>query len=559
MARVFVDDAGAVWRLPVGTTTPVAVALPAGVSAVANRAVQGKVYRDRLYMVGPWNRALVFTEDYKLWGMGIMPPPSAPVIAASGSGGANTASLTTYFTFREKTPAGKLIAESNPGPASNTLTDLTDAGIAVSSVPTTAPEARVTHVGYYRTDGGALPRLAAEIPIGPASFIDLISTVSLATRESIPNREDSVTLERGVPPDAKIIGSYHDRMWFAGVSAYPNRLYYGKLFEPEAVGALNYLTTHDGEPITALEKSGDTLLVFCRRACYAVQGWSGDDFRMEKVSPSIGCISALSAVNINERVWFAAEQGIYVYDGGFHFVMEGVKSDWRSRYIADPSIFDRAFGADDQEFHCYKLLIPYTGGAYYYVGNYEQFDPSLAEEGSAIRWTIDTRTRYDRCQGRMVEPNTTRLKLYTGSDDGKVREENYSADSSDNSDAAAIALEIRTKHFYFDDPGGDTEEAKNLIRAWSYVKGESNAWAFRPLGGDEETNSSAWTSGWSDSVAASASGGYVARTRHFHPIPEKVHGHGFTFVYTVTSPTGWVFRGIGGVVGLGTSFRGPSS
>lgn len=564
MAKVFVDATGTIWKLRTGSTTPQQVPLPAGVTGVPNRPPTGDTYRNRLYMAGPWNRPLVFTEDDKIWGAGIMPPATAPVIATSGAGGINTAACYGYFVFREKTPGGRLVAESNPGPQSNILLDITNVGLLVSQVPTTAPEARVTHVGFYRSDGGALPKLAAEFMLGPSAFMDIVSTVSLATREPLPNvslsdGSVSITLERGVPPNCRLIASYRDRFFYGGILTHPNRLYYSKLFEPEAVGPTSYINTLDGEAITAIKKIGDILLVFCRRSCYELQGWSGEDFKLRKLHPSVGCISPWSVVNINERLWFAAEQGVYVFDGGFRFVMDAIKLDWHVRFKANPNLFELCSGVEDQEYHCYKLLIPYSTGNYTYVGSYEQFDPSLGAGGTEVLWSIDTRARYDRSQGRLTTSGTGKVVVCTGSSDGKVREENDFTDADDDGDDDAKIVELRTKHFFFDDPGGDMEEGKQLVRAWSYVKSEDSSWIFRPLGGDEETNSSEWTGGWSDSVAASLSSGKVAKTRHFHPPPEKVSGHGFTFVYKATSPLNWAFRGVGGIVGPGVSFRGPSS
>lgn len=560
--RIFVDTTGKIWKLPTNTTVPVQVSLPAGVTAVPGRIPVGVKYKTGFYLAGPWSKPLIITQDVKVRTLGIEPPPAAVTIAAgTASGGINTAACFVYITFAERLANGRFVADSNPNSISNVLNNLTNASITVTGIPTTCPNARVNWVRIWRSDGGAIPKLAGQVPLGVSSFTDTLSTVSLATREPLPTDTDGdLTLERGVPPQAKYLEIYHERMWSAG-GPQPHRLYYSKLFEPEAVGALNFIETKDGEAITGLKRAGDVLIVFTKRSSYLIQGWSAADFRMQKIHPSIGCISHYSIVNINERLWFVSEQGVYLYDGGFRFLMDDIRVEWRTRLVANPNNFDLAYAQDDREWHVYRVLIPYSSGAHYYVANYEAFDPSIgsSEMRAQPRWTFDSRTRYDRCQGLLSDPGTGRQKLYTGSDDGFIRAENVYTNSNDDSDSAGKLVELRTKHYTFDDPGGDAEEGRSLTRVWSYVKAEDSAWTFRPLGGDEEVSTSEWTAGWSDAVAASAVGGKVAKTRHFHPIPEKVHGHGFTFVYKATSPLNWSFRGLGGITGPGTSFRAPTT
>lgn len=557
MAKLLITETGNIYRLdPDGTVEN--LGLPAGVSSIVGRSPVKARYRGRTIMTGPWSRPVIFTEDYKVWGTGVMPPTTAPTIATTGVGTVNSAAVIGYFTFREEMPNGIVVAESNPGPVSNVIS-AANVNIAWSAIPTSSPDPRVTHVCLYRADGGALPKLVGTVPIGSASTLtDVVSTATLAAREALPNNQGSLTYERGMPPYARFVEIYHDRAYYGGGSVNPERLYFSKLFEPEAVGANNFIRTRDGEPITGLKRVGDRLLVFCRRSCYEVQGYTASDLQMVKISPSVGTISGLSVVNINDRLWFCGEQGIYIYDGSFRLVSESISPDWRTRILANPSTFDKAVGEDDAEFHCYKLLIPYSSGAYYYRASYKGFDPSTGRlDQIEPKWSIDTRTRYDRSQGRMLSAGTGQMQLFTGSNDGILRRENVFTDSADNSDSSGKAVEIRTKHFFFEDAGGSFDEGKTLKRCWSYVKSEDSAWVFKPLGGDEEVNSGT-TFVWTDSVAASSSAGKVAKTRHVHPVAEKVVGHGFTFVYTATGAINWSFRGLGGIFGPGPSYRGAS-
>lgn len=563
MARVIVNESGAIYRID-SSDVATAVALPAGVYSVSGRRPCSVKYKNGFFMAGPWSQPLTFTQDGKVWPMGMIAPTS-PITIATGASSipiSVTGDVFAYATFVEKLPNGTVIAESNPNEQSNTLTS-PGGPIVYSGIPTYSPSPRATHVRMYRSDGGTLPKLDVEVALGTTTISSRVSTAALAGRTALPNFDDSLTLERGIPPYARFIASYHDRVWFAGNPVYPGRLYYSKLFEPEGVGASSFVDTRDGEAITAVQRVADQLLIFTRRACYSLQGYSAlgptADIRLAKASPNIGCISHHACVNINDRLWFPSEQGVYCFDTTFRFVMKDLRSYWKDAFTDDQDTFLKCVAEDDHENMVYKLLIPYEEGSFSFVANYEYFDPAVGGGQDQPRWSFDTRAREDTAMGKMFKVGN-KVSLYTGSADGYVREENVDTDTTDDSDTDGKLTEIVSKHFYFDDPGGSSEDGKTLKGLWSYVQGENNDWEVRVYSGYEtayETDSEAHT--FIDKLTPTESPGKVPKTVHHHNRPNKCSGHGFTMVWLAPGGSDWRFRGFGGYYGPGPGYRGNSA
>jgi hypothetical protein len=308
--------------------------------------------------------------------------------------------------------------------------------------------------------------------------------------------------------------------------------------------------------VTGLKRLRDTLVVFCQRATYAIQGYSTADFVIHKISPSIGCLSHFAVVNIHNRLWFPAEDGVYTYDGGFTYQMQDLRDYFRDDYLANKAAYLDSIAVDDRNAQVYKLLVirPTTPQSFYYVGDYQRVGA-----GTQPDWSTDVRAREDTGLGELSDGDSA--EVYAGSCDGFLRKENIQANADDDGDSFAKAMIIRHGHMLMSDPGKSIEEGKTFVRLWTYMKSENNAWNLYLLGGDEE----AWTGldpdnvtrFWKDAVAASASAGYTPKTVHLH-IPERVSGRGLTVKITASSPVGVVFRGYGGEYVPGPAYRRPA-
>lgn len=535
-----------------GSSTFTDVSLPSGVTQVSP-AVRPcfALYKRRTYIVGQFSSNLVWTEFSDLWASGIASTSTAPT-ATVGSGTGITAAGVRYRYTMKEMDGSTTVAESSLSNASVALS-VTNKSIDVSGLPTTHANARVTHKGLYRSDNGGSYRLVANIALGTSTYSDTTATLSLGA--IAPNAN------HGVPPYCKFVEVYHDRLWYAGDPSYKDRVWYSELGEGEAVGSLSYIATRDGEEVTGIKRCGDELVVFTPQSAYSIKGFTEADFTMKKLSPSVGCISHHSIVNIDETLFFASESGVYTYNGAFKFQMEDLRDYWRDAYSAAVTTYQDCIAIDDRYHRGYKLLIP-ASNAFYYFGHY---DPVF--RGEQPYWVFDSRTRQDKTLGILTPSSGShRYDQFVGSCDGYVRQDNVEAENDDDSDSAAKAMIIQTGAMLMGDPGGGIEEGKSFPELWTYVESESTAWRLQALGGDEDVvnhitadNSSHW---WKDDRDATAltSGGfiYTAASVHHH-FPERVAGRALCLKITATSPVGFKYRGFGGVYGPGPAQRPPKS
>lgn len=124
-------------------------------------------------------------------------------------------------------------------------------------------------------------------------------------------------------PIGKFIENYRARMWIAGNSTYPDRVYYSSL--PSAVttpvitwdtsvttGQWIDISPSDGENITALHRTKGSLLVFKNNHLYRI-------YSILQTDPdpqfNVGTYSQESVVETKNGVYFHHPTGFYRYDG----------------------------------------------------------------------------------------------------------------------------------------------------------------------------------------------------------------------------------------------------
>ncbi len=124
-------------------------------------------------------------------------------------------------------------------------------------------------------------------------------------------------------PRGKFIENYRSRMWIAGNSTYPDRVYYSSI--PSAVttpvitwdtsvttGQWIDISPSDGENITALHRTKSALLVFKNNHLYRI-------FNILQTDPdsnfNVGTYSQESVVETKNGVYFHHPTGFYRYDG----------------------------------------------------------------------------------------------------------------------------------------------------------------------------------------------------------------------------------------------------
>lgn len=531
---------GGIYQKPDGSTTPSPQTLPAAVSGMNRKAVFVKM-KNRLYLVGQFSRPLVRTEDRRWWPVGITAPPGAPVLAlGTGSGGAEGAAV-GYITFRHKI-GNKLIHESNPSDPSNTL-EINGQGRRWPGIPTTSIDQRVTHVAGYVSMDGAFPRFAWERRIGDATeVIENVHTLALG---------DVLSFRRGVPPYTYFAESYHDRMWYFGDPLHPERIWYSELNEPESVHPENYRNTRNLLAVSGGKKATeDQFVIFTRRSIQDIQGYTGNDFNVRLLDSDVGCISHFSIVNIHNRLWFAGEEGVYMFDSSPHFMMRNLRKYWRADLSLHATAYANCYAANDKDFNIYKLLIPYGEyedgffpGSFYYCGEYLNVEPSLGGSPSPQpRWNFDSRSRTDSVLGGLSAEGSDISELHTGSCDGIVRKENIATDPDDNADNNAKEFDVQTPLDFFEDLGGDRFHGKQFTDYTLFVRNEDQEATIAFYIGGEEAAINGFP--LNKQVLPGAVAGYIKRTsvfiRLFHT------GEGISRRFHLTSPVDVAFKGDAG-------------
>lgn len=540
------------WRLP-GSATKTQITLPTGVGCTNLRPCFVP-YIDRVLILGQFNPGVVIDKDMNAYCLGIAPPEQTATLTASGTGIDGEA--IGYLTWRQKTPNGAIFHESGPSKPTDTVT-LTNEGRSWANLPTGSSNTRATHIVGWVSMSGADPRFCWEREIGTTSVTEAVPTLSLG----------AVLIEdAGVPPYVMFGETYHERTFYAGDPAHPERIWYSAIGAPENVAPNNYINTVGREPVTGIKKVGDELCIFSYTAMDILTGFDESDFTVRRASSAIGCVSHHAIRNIYDRLWFPSVSGVYVYDGSFKFMSDDVREWWADDFASDPGAYENSWAEHDVAKHGYLLNYARTSGTDRWWIYYLPCEPSLGGNESQPWWFRDKRNRTDSCSGLLLEDQTN-YSLVVGSTDGKLRLENVDNDPDDDGDTLAKEVIIQPGHNMFLDQGSDPQEGKTFTKFWSYIQfPQSGATAYTGrvyfFAGDETAMDQISANVTSKAINSEYNPSYVASAvrNHLGKL-ETVVGAGITPKYVfggagTTGVVGLKWKGFGGVFGPGPKYRG---
>jgi len=517
---------------------------------------------NRRYLAGAFSNHLVRTEYGEWKRSGLEAPGESPTITASGTGDL-TGEFTPYTSYADIADDGTVLVESNL--VKGDPVDFAGAGSRVwGSIPSSGPE-RATHVRGWVAFQGALPKLAWTRKIGTTAVTESMSTAFLARQPLPPNDgRGSVVFNNNPPPYTQFCAVYHRRMFYAGDPNYPYRLWYSELDRPENVGALSFFDMRDRETIKGIIVFNDTLLIFCVRAIYELQGWAdgqdgvAPDMEVRKVITGIGSLAHHSLVDINDRIWFASEDGIRVFDGSPRLVNQDIFTYYRDDLSSNRAKYDRCMAINSKRWQCYILLVP-KSSAHFYVGYYKDTDPATGGDGRQPYWSFDTLTREIDSINVIYNSNGEEVILYGGCD-GYLRAED-SSNTDDDSDSAGKLTHVQTRHEMLGQLSADKGVGWDVTEVHNYLETENQATTLRIFTGDEsiaDLTESA-TANDSNTIPASSSAGMVALTRFKHRA-KSASGSGFTLVWRATGlDSNWRWRGYGFVTAPGRKRRRVST
>jgi hypothetical protein len=203
----------------------------------------------------------------------------------------------------------------------------------------------------------------------------------------------------------------------------PNRLYYSKLSEPEAVPIANYIDIGaKDQEIKRILALRDNLFVLKDDGIYIVSGTSAPDFSV-RLLDNARILAPDSAVVLNNQIFCLTEQGITVItDSGAGIISRGIENLIDKVTNSKFDYVSNTFGVAYENDRAYLLFMPQSS------------DDNSATQ--AFRYHIFERTwsrwEYNANCGLVAEKDNT---LYLGSGDRNyVSKERKNFDRTDHSD-----------------------------------------------------------------------------------------------------------------------------
>ncbi|MFA5153465.1 MAG: hypothetical protein WC554_12955 [Clostridia bacterium] len=241
-------------------------------------------------------------------------------------------------------------------------------------------------------------------------------------------------------PIGKFIDNFRSRVWIAGNSTYPDRLYYSSVPSAVATPIVTWdtdiatgdwidISPQDGENITALKRAKDALLVFKENHIYRV-------YSINETEPdpkiNVGTKSQESVVEAKDGVYFHHWSGIYRYaDGQIQEISVPV-----SDYIKAIADYTNICGWADSD-HVNMSIGTIT------VDGKSIPNCVLRYTISSQVWTVCSYPTKPLCSSRYV--STTEYRI-VGDNNGNVLE----VDTGYDDNGTSIQYRLNTRPFTFD-------------------------------------------------------------------------------------------------------------
>jgi hypothetical protein len=123
----------------------------------------------------------------------------------------------------------------------------------------------------------------------------------------------------GTPPIGKYIVFHKSRIYVAGNTSSPNRLYFSDVdsYTSWTPGS-NYvdIRSDDGDEITAISPLDGGLMIYKHNSIWMLAGTDSTNFFLTPVIDGIGCYANRSLVSYGGSHYFLHRTGVYIYNGG---------------------------------------------------------------------------------------------------------------------------------------------------------------------------------------------------------------------------------------------------
>jgi hypothetical protein len=276
---------------------------------------------------------------------------------------------------------------------------------------------------------------------------------------------------------------------------------------------------------------------------------------VRKIITGIGCLSHHSLVDINNRIWFASEDGIRLYNGAPRHVSEDVYTYYRDDLEANRAIYSDSVAVNFKKWQIYMLLTP-KSSTQIYVGYYQDTDPATGGDGRSPYWSFDAMARKTNTLNIIFDTDGTE-KIYYGGCDGYIREED-SSNTDDDGDSDGKITWIQSRHETHGLMSGDASTGWEVKFVHSYLESENESTVIEVFGGDESIADLAQDTSLRDdehTITATAVTDKQTLCHHKHVI-KGVAGRGYTIIWHSTGARStWRWRGYGAEVAKGRARR----
>ncbi len=235
--------------------------------------------------------------------LGIVAPTVAGV-ASNGAPGALTGGYSYKYTYQNSIT----LSESDPSPASNTITAAGNLINLTGIVPSTDPQ--VDTIRIFRTvAGGSIWLLTGTIANSVTSYADNVTDANLA---------EQVAIDNGVADPASYMEVFNGMLLLTGFQS-PNqsRVWPSGVLRAEAFNVDNVydLDPEDDDIITGIKRLGNFLAVGKRKGIFLGEGTAPDAMTFTRTRVVDGPLGNWTMVTVESNLFYLAERGPHVFTG----------------------------------------------------------------------------------------------------------------------------------------------------------------------------------------------------------------------------------------------------
>lgn len=170
----------------------------------------------------------------------------------------------------------------------------------------------------YTTTGSVNPVVVAGSDATASTDVEYVDTGTAVYRLNGVDATGKLVDLTFTTPAGLPIGKYgfwyNNRLYIAGNSNYPYRLYFSNVNAPDTFSPLDYIdiAPDSRDPITGLNSDGGVLLIGKQNRLMAFDGYTVDDFTVKSVAeqfPNYGVTSHRSMINVGDDCYFMSFAG----------------------------------------------------------------------------------------------------------------------------------------------------------------------------------------------------------------------------------------------------------